>query len=390
MTGEQKEKLYNSMTAIDERFIEEAAEMEKNGENISRKKARDPRLALRLGLGIAAALAVAMVGIIFFTRILPENGTKDPSVSPEQAGQSGTEYKSADSKTDWPTKVVPEENADAEAARSTGDEITYIKRWDEKSFDEKYCYLDHEGRTYVNHAVEVPADRKGRCLVSDEAAYGFDPYAEDEETPRSIRTEVYEITGVSSKVAVAVDMVAPDARYLRAFVVSPSFPEEGMPATLGDLLTDWNLAEDLRIGTVYSYQDKNAWAQGYGTVCFDGADTAEVLRTLLKDTGTKRLEELPEGTERKILYGIAIYDDVLGIENLALSVYDGGWLWTNLTGHASIFKISEADAQAFLDYVYANLEGYVPVYEKDPDTPDEGIPENAPMETAVDYSNGTE
>ena len=387
MTREQKEKLYNSMTAIDDRFIEEAAET--TGESISQKEAREPRLVLRLGLGIAAALAVAAAGIIFFTRILPENGTKDPSVSPEPAGQSGTEYKSADSKTDWPTKVVPEENAGDKAARSTGDEITYMKRWDEKSFDEKYCYLDHEGRTYVNHAVEVPADRKGRCLVSDETAYGFDPYAEDEETLRSIRTEVYEITGVSSKVAVAVDMVAPDARYLRAFVASPSFPEEGMPATLGDLLADWNLAEDLRIGTVYSYQDKDVWAQGYGTLCFDGADTAEVFRTLFKNTAAECLAELPDGTER-ILYSISIYDDVLGIKNLALSVYEGGYLWTNLTGHASIFRIDEADAKAFLDYVYTNCEGYIPVYEKDPGTPDEGIPENAPIETVIEYSIGTE
>ena len=382
MTTEQKEKLYNSITAIDDKFIEEAALEneenliesaskripEANGERSGKpEKKLNYRLAWRLGLGIAAALAVAAAGILFFTKILPESRTEEG--------------------TSWPTRHVVPDQKDA-AAPSEG-EMAYVKRWDEKTIDEKYCYLDHEGRTYVNHAVEVPEDRRGRGLVADEVAYGWDPYAEGGEARRNLRIVVYEITDVSTEVAVAVRMIDEEGMYLRAFVVSPSDSETVNVKTLGDLLTDWNLAEDLRIGTVYYYQDKKTWAQGYGTVCFDGAGTAEALKTLFKDTAAARLEELPDGTER-IIYSIAIYDDVLGISNLALSVYEGGYLWTNLTSYASIFKIDEADAQAFLDYVTANCEGYIPVYERDPNAPDEGIPENAPLETVVESSKGKE
>ena len=370
MTREQKEKLYNSMTAIDDRFIEEAAET--TGESISQKEAREPRLVFRLGLGIAAALAVAAAGIIFFTRLLPENRTEEG--------------------TAWPTRHVISDPTDA-AAPAPGpseDEMAYVKRWDEKDFNEKYNLLDYEGETYVNHAAPVSADRKGKLLAEDMTAYGYDLYAEGEDQLHRIPAKVYGITGVSPKIAVAVEMEGPDCEAcLSAFVLSPSWDNGGRTATLGGLLADWNLAEDLRIGTVYSYQDKDVWAQGYGTLCFDGADTAEVFRTLFKNTAAECLAELPDGTER-ILYGISIYDDVLGIRNLALSVYEGGYLWTNLTGYASIFRIDEADAKAFLDYVYANCEGYIPVYEKDPKTPDEGIPENAPIETVIEYSIGTE
>ncbi len=382
MTKEQKEKLYNSMTAIDDKYIEEAAmENEEiqpesasvhieasSGKAFGRtEKKTKLRLALRLGLGIAAGLAAAAAGIIFFTRIMPEGGKANETV--------------------WPTRhVLPASEDAASPSNATRDEIAYVKRWDEKDFNEKYSHLDYEGNVYFNHAVPVAAARKGRLLAEDMTAYGWDPYAEGEDQINRVPAKVYEIIGVSPKVGVAVEMEGPNCEAcLSAFVLNPSGGDTGWDMTLGEFLTAWNLAEDLRIGTVYAYQDKDVWAQGYGTLCFDGADTAEVFRTLFKDTSPQRLEELPDGTER-ILYSIAVYDDVLGIENLALSVYKGGYLWTNLTGYASIFKISEADAQAFLDYVYASCEGYIPVYERDPDLPDEGIPENAPFETVVQSS----
>ena len=356
MTDKQKDKIYRSMTDIDDRFIEEAAE---------EKPKTTARPVWRIAVGIAAALAVAAAGILFFTRIMPEKANEGGKV--------------------WPTRVVRnDENPDAKApAPGPGDEIAYEKHWDEKSLDEKYNHLDYDGRTYFNHAAVIPGNRKGKCLAADLPAYGYDPYSEGKDSIRYMPTTVYEITGVPTKIAVGVELEG--GRHLTPFVVDVPFSMEVLPETLGGLLGDWNLEEDLRIGTVYDYQDKKAWAQGYGTVCFDGADRAEVLRTLLSKTDAKRLEQLPAGTER-ILYSLAIYDDVLGISNLALSVYEGGYLWTNLTGYASIFKIEDADAEAFLNYVHQNLEGYIPVYEKDPGMPDEGIPEAAPIGTVVESS----
>ncbi|MBR3436272.1 MAG: hypothetical protein IKG97_00815 [Lachnospiraceae bacterium] len=356
MTDKQKDKIYRSMTDIDDRYIEDAAE---------ERQKTTARPVWRIAVGIAAALAVAAAGILFFTRIAPEKANEGDKA--------------------WPTRIVGnDENPDAKApAPGPGDEIAYEKHWDEKSLDEKYNHLDYDGRTYFNHAAVIPESRRGKCLAADIAAYGYDPYSEGKDSIRYMPTLVYEITGVSPKIAVGVELEG--ERHLAPFVVDVPFSMEARPETLGGLLRDWNLEEDLRIGTVYYYQDKKAWEQGYGTVCFDGADRAEVLRTLLAKTDTKRIEDLPAGTER-ILYSLAIYDDALGISNLALSVYEGGYLWTNLTGYASIFKIEEADAEAFLNYVLGNLEGYIPVYEKNPGMPDEGVPEAAPVGTVVESS----
>ena len=358
MTDKQKDKIYHSMTDIDDRFIEEAAE---------EKPKTTARPVWRIAVGIAAALAVAAAGILFFTRIMPEKANEGGKV--------------------WPTRIVGREDSPDSDEKAPGpgpdDEIAYEKHWDEKSLDEKYNHLDYDGRTYFNHAAVIPGNRKGKCLAADLPAYGYDPYSEGKDSIRYMPTTVYEITGVPTKIAVGVELEG--GRHLTPFVVDVPFSMEVLPETLGGLLGDWNLEEDLRIGTVYDYQDKKAWAQGYGTVCFDGADRAEVLRTLLSKTDAKRLEQLPAGTER-ILYSLAIYDDVLGISNLALSVYEGGYLWTNLTGYASIFRIEEADAEAFLNYVHQNLEGYIPVFEKDHDMPDEGVPEAAPIGTVVESS----
>ena len=86
MTGEQKKKIYQSITEIDDRFVEEAAEesvaeirsevsQEDQGaagtRNAEKKTAKRLRI-LRMALGLAAAAAVAAAGIIFLPKILPE------------------------------------------------------------------------------------------------------------------------------------------------------------------------------------------------------------------------------------------------------------------------------------------------------------------------------
>ena len=80
MTDEKKDKIYRSMTDIDDRFIEEAAE---------EKLKTTARPVWRIAVGIAAALAVATAGILFFTRIMPEKANEND--------------------TPWPTRIVGRE-----------------------------------------------------------------------------------------------------------------------------------------------------------------------------------------------------------------------------------------------------------------------------------------
>ena len=405
MTGEQKKKIYQSITEIDDRFVEEAAEesvaeirpevsQEDPGEaagtrNAEKKTAKRLRI-LRMALGLAAAAAVAAAGIIFLPKILPEKnrGAKETAY-PTRFYSDDLIPDGKDAQEPGPGGAAYPTQYEQRPAPGPDGEIAYEKRWDEKTMDEKYSSLDFNGMTYQNHASRVPEARLGEAVGEDLAAYGYDAYAElnGTEEVKRIPAEARRITGVSEKIALAVRLEGED--HFTSFVVSPSFEIETRPATLGDFLKEWNLAEDLRVGTIYTYQNIHPPVMA---LCFEGADTAEVLAKLLHETGLARIEELPKGVER-ILYSIAVYDDVLGIENLALSVYEGGYLWTNLTGAATIFRISEADAQAFLDYAKTALKGYELVMKTGCDgIPDDGgVPEamtEMPLETVAHSSEG--
>ena len=91
MTDQQKKKIYQSITEIDDRFVEEAAEesvaeirvevsQEDQGtaagpQSAEKKTAKRLRI-LRMAMGLAAAAAVAAAGIVFLPKILPESLAK--------------------------------------------------------------------------------------------------------------------------------------------------------------------------------------------------------------------------------------------------------------------------------------------------------------------------
>ena len=388
MTGKQKEKIYKSITDIDDKYVEEAAEecaetigaggiakgIEKTSEassETSAAKFAKRRLAVKMALGLAAAIAVAAAGIIFFTTILPKHG---------KAGEEAR----------YPTRILSYgQELDGQAA--PGPEIAYEKRWDEKTLDEKYMWLDYNGLTYYNSGKGVLPDRLGEWIAMDESVYGQDAYAKDEDSIKRTPAKVGLVKGVSEKVALAVQFGAPE--HVSVFVANPPSSEQILPATLGAFLSDWNLAEDLRVGIVYCYQADEIYGPGYdytaeggkpSTICFEGAETRVVLETLLSKTDAQRLDDLPK--DAVLRYSVAIYDDTLGVENLSLAVYSGGFIWTNLTGYAGIFKIGEEGPQAFLDYVIQNLDGYVPVYPSEDEVPEGG--EKPGLGTVVRTSQG--
>ena len=393
MTDQQKKKIFNSITEISDQYVEEAAEESAETvyaaeEKPDTMKAGKKRLTVKMVFGLAAALAVAAAGILFFTKILPETRKFKPDLHTSDISER-------------PTKTVQEK--DGQGGEKTGDqnlptriaeppvpggEMAYAKHWEEKTADEKYTSLDFDGRTYQNRASRVPEERLGEAAGTNLEAYGYDSYAEinGTEEVKRIAAEAREIKGVPAKTALAVRLEGED--HYTPFVAEFSFSKENRPDTLGGLLSDLNLEEDLRIGTIYAYQNIEPPVIA---LCFEGADRAEVFRKLLYKTDLPRIEELPKDVT-KILYSISIYDDVLGIENLALSVYEGGYLWTNLTGAASIFYIGEEDSLAFFEYMKSELECYALVFE-----PGEGVPEaytevpnlehEEPLETVVNTSN---
>ncbi len=155
------------------------------------------------------------------------------------------------------------------------------------------------------------------------------------------------------------------------------------PATLGQLIADLNLAENLQIGTLY-YNTFNGGR--YSAWQIDGLDAAKLWTMLFANPGAapQRLtvkidpEEVVREAEAQGAMVVPPYDptgeyifdralaaDVslsislpaMGIENLSIGVSREGWMWTNLLSSGNYFAVSPTLVDEIL--AYAKAEGSV-------------------------------
>ena len=155
------------------------------------------------------------------------------------------------------------------------------------------------------------------------------------------------------------------------------------PATLGQLITDLNLAENLQIGTLY-YNTSDGGR--YSAWQIDGLNGAKLWDMIFANPGAvpQRLtvkidpEEIVREAEAQGAMVVPPYDptgeyifdralaaDVslsislpaMGIENLSIGVSREGWMWTNLLSSGNYFAVSPTLVDEIL--AYAKAEGSV-------------------------------
>ena len=78
--------------------------------------------------------------------------------------------------------------------------------------------------------------------------------------------------------------------------------------------------------------------------------------------------------------GISTNVDILGFNNISLSVTEDGYLTTNILATGKAFYIGEEKVQTFINFVQNELEGCEIIYVYE-DIPDES--EDAPAESAI-------
>lgn len=213
--------------------------------------------------------------------------------------------------------------------------------WEYKTTVERYTSLERGGKTFYSRRSTVSRDLLGKRLGTVDVT-GSDSYSDEVHT---LACEVYELTGVSPQLYVAVEL---DGQF---YVFSQN--EYDPPATLGELLDSCSLPQTLtlvqfarRSGLVESgayRQDGDAYLWSVLESCRDAEFVEEDPRWM---------ESIGENLS------FTAESEALGVHNQAFYVTKDGYIWTNAFDYAYMFHIGEEAAGQIIDYALSHSEPY--------------------------------
>jgi len=317
------ERLREAINLIDDRYIDEA---------VSTRCGVPARRLLKLGTGVAAAvlLCLAAAGGILYKMEYP-----------------------------YPFQRVP-------LSGNSGEYVTYeyrIPHWDEMAVYDQYRVISLGGIEYSAGKGIVPKERLGRKLA-DVVVEGWDYYADAAggEGKRFTNAAVYEIKEIASECAAAV-------RYDGTDVFYPAINHDYRPETLGQFIEDLDLQNTLSFGNIYYEHRKRSGA--YASVVFENVDSGKIWEMLLAATDAPNEYHDPLHEPEKVL-GISVSSPVFGFENASFSVYQDGYVITNIFASGKMFRIGEEHTQAFIDYVLKKCDGFETIYMEEESVPENG------------------
>jgi len=263
------------------------------------------------------------------------------------------------------TEAVQEEkpSGNKEECFEGSDEIAIELPWGEKALYLKYPEFEYADTIYGTAATWIDEGKLGDAIGTS-VARGYDIYTD---TSYEMNVTIYAINGINTAAAVAVSYDGFDGQYA-VYTDHWYYPE-----TLGEFTDALDLRENLTLairdevptGTIYH----TFWEyESYMTTRYKLYDTAVIWSMLFSDTSLKNVANEvtdEEMSNYKESMSIGVNVDILGIENVSLSVTENGYISTNILATRKLFYIGEEKAQEFFDYVKANFEG---VREEPPST----------------------
>lgn len=275
--------LMHAMGEIDDRFIEEAAPVVKKRHTWHRWAAA------------AAACLVLVAGLLALPLL--------------RNSQGGDRYK----------YTVTQREAAA-----------LVLRWEDRTLVERYLEMDFNGVSYNTRGLAIAPSLLGEALGACDAM-GFDHYSDQ---IYHQEFTVYEITGIQDEKLVAVCM---EGNYyvFRQDVYAP-------PATLGELLETYNLAENLPL-TRFSYDDK------YYLLGDD-----EAIWQILTECADAPVVEDDDFRVSGKYISFTATSESLGIYKRVFYVTADGYVKTNALDYGYTYFIGEEAAGRIIDYARAN------------------------------------
>ena len=215
--------------------------------------------------------------------------------------------------------------------------------WNCMEVCEQFPEISYNGAVYTSRTgytgEDISEDLTGR-KIGEGTALGYDFYENEE---HYIGFEVYEIKKVDSERFVAVKYDGYDKYYV--FLRH----ETTAAQTLGDFIGSINLSEYCKLTDVYykpDHKDELHYA-------LSEADGAEVWQMIAEYPDAKLLS-YPENFEGQKAVSFALNSEALGAYNLSLSVYDNGYILTNIENYGYCFYIGAEGADEIINYVLAH------------------------------------
>lgn len=336
-----KNKMIHAIGGIDDKFIDEAAQPARKKAVIIRWCAAAAGFCVIAGLTAAVWINSGKNGIFLNKNSGAANGTGEEILTEEYDGnyqENGTaDTAPGDSETYT-------EEAGGTASDTSSEQDSYkIPRWDDMTVTQKFPYLSFNGYEYSTADKVIPEESIGKKLTSATLT-GKDVYTGK---TYAINADIYEITDISKNCAVSLKFEGYDELYVCR--------NSGYrPETLGQFIDDLNLRETLTFGKAYATVKKG---DTYTETEYSGLDRAKVWEMLLSDRELKNVKDYDSMNFGKKLISVSINIELLGYENISLTVTEDGYLTTNILDTGKAFFIGREKAENFAEYVRENCEG---------------------------------
>ena len=231
-----------------------------------------------------------------------------------------------------------------------------VPTWDERTIAEQYGFSEWEGGGYTLSAGKIDDSLIQKHLGLTTVS-GMDYHRDLSYTADA---DAYSLKSISPRCAVAI-------KYKGYSGCFPFTADEYSPATLGELIDDLNLRENLVFNDItYSYLENQTQIYEYYQL-----PDAAIWDLLLSNPSLKN-----EGDAHYTKPGMRIPIDVkvIGSKNISLAVNDTGYLQTNILGSAKTFFIGQERVQAFVDYVRSSGNKLEPPTQADLSVPESDRP----------------
>ena len=331
-----KNKIIHAIGGIDDKFIDEAARPSRKKAVIIKWCAAAAGFCVIAGLAAAVWISSGANGIFL---------SKESNSAGEALEGTLSEEYDGDYKANGTADTVPNDNEafTEKPSISSSQDIYEVPRWDDMTVTQKFPYLSFNGYEYSTADKVIPEDKVGKKITSATLT-GTDRYTGK---TYAINADIYEITGISKNCAVSIKFEG----YKELYVCRNSGYR---PETLGQLTDDLNLRETLTFGKAYATVKKG---DTYTETEYSGLDGEKVWEMLLSDRELKNVKDYDSMNFGKELISVSINIELLGYENISLTVTEDGYLTTNILDTGKAFFIGKEKAEEFYGYVRENCEG---------------------------------
>ena len=210
--------------------------------------------------------------------------------------------------------------------------------WEYRPIWDQFTSLTLNDRAYRSRAKSISPELLGDSLGMSVAS-GYDIYTE---TNPQQQFPVYAIRGINPTLLIAAEL---DGLYW-------VYMQEGYdpPATLGEFLTDYQLAENIALTDFTLSEDYDP--QGYSQLTAQDTPIWELLESC-REAPYLELDPFHPQTKSVIFSATA---EALGIYKKSFRISSDGYLDTNIAEYGYAFYIGEEAANAIIDYALSNSQ----------------------------------